>query len=221
MSDILRMHEEMDFLIDGDRHFGGYDVVPGIHIMLGIEAVEILRSLINELGVKWAELSIRTGIAEIESELASLDLDRHGIRRRRGEIDIGPCLDSKDSEGHDFYAYDQYGSNPPTPSACRKILDLCIGPRVGEFPDKKSQNELRGEKGDASLRHGFRHLLIDQRSMSRDVLWCHPSVSQDGNRGKDRDYDDSDRKEFCHDALALTGFSPSSVVMNRPPPRRA
>src|SRR5664279_526075 len=46
--------------------------------------------------------------------------------------------------------------------------------------------------------------------MSRNVLRRHPGVSQDGNRGKDRDYDDGDRKEFCHDA------SPSGCRLRLP-----
>src|SRR5208283_2559402 len=79
MSNILRMHEQMDFLVHRDRHFCGHDVVPGIRIMLGVETKEILRSLINELGMNGAELPIRTGIAEIESELSGLNLDGHGV----------------------------------------------------------------------------------------------------------------------------------------------
>src|SRR5438067_2677248 len=44
-------------------------------------------------------------------------------------------------------------------------------------------------------------------SMSRDVLRCHPGVPKDRNRGRYRDYNDGDRKEFRHDALAMTDFS--------------
>src|SRR5216683_6209072 len=75
MSNIFRMHEQMDFLVHGDRHLGGHDVVFGIRIMLGVETIEILRSLINELGVNGAQLSIRAGVAEIERELSGLNLD--------------------------------------------------------------------------------------------------------------------------------------------------
>ena len=84
MSNIFCMHQEMDLLVHGDRHFGGHDVVPGIRIMLGVETKEILRSLINEFRVSGAERSIRTGVTEIESELSGLDLDGHGAGRRRG-----------------------------------------------------------------------------------------------------------------------------------------
>ena len=82
MSHILRMHEEVDFLVHRDRHLGRHDVVPRIHIMLGVETKDILRSFVDQLGMKGAKLSVRTGIAEIESELSGLDLDRHGIGRR-------------------------------------------------------------------------------------------------------------------------------------------
>src|SRR5208282_2745974 len=68
---------------------------------------------------------------------------------------LSPCLHSEDSEGHDFQAYDQQGSNHQTLGAAGKFLDLCVGARVGELPDENRQNELCGEEGDSSLRHGF------------------------------------------------------------------
>src|SRR5260370_13896220 len=68
MSNILRMHEQMDFLVHGNSHLSGHNVILGIRIMFGIETKEILRSLTNELRVKGAERSIRTGIAELERE---------------------------------------------------------------------------------------------------------------------------------------------------------
>src|SRR5580765_686572 len=107
MSNILRMHEQMDFLVHRDSHLGGHDVVFGIRIMFGVETIEILRSLINELGVNGAELSIRTGVAEIESKLSGLDLDGHGVGRRRRQIYVGPGLHSEDSKGQDFSAHKQ------------------------------------------------------------------------------------------------------------------
>ena len=83
MSNIFRMHEQMNFLVHGDRHLGGHNVVFGIRIIGSIETKEILRSLVDEFRVKGAELSIRTGVAEIESKLSCLDLDGHGVGRRR------------------------------------------------------------------------------------------------------------------------------------------
>src|SRR5450759_115495 len=126
MANILRMHEQMDFLVHGDGHLGGHDVVFGIRIVVRVETEEILRSLVDEFGVKEAELSIGAGVAEIESELSGLDLDRHGVVRRRGEIHVGPSLYSEDSEGQDLYAHDQEGSNHQALGAAGKSLNLCI-----------------------------------------------------------------------------------------------
>src|ERR1700674_2909010 len=155
MPNILRMHEQMNFLVHGNSHLSGHNVVFGIRIICGIEAKEILRSFIDEFRVKGAELSIRTGITEVERELSGLDLDGHGVSRRSGEIYVRPCLHAEDSEGHDFCANEQKGSNDQSLGAAGKTFNLCIRARVGELPDEKSQNELCGEKGDSSLRHGF------------------------------------------------------------------
>jgi len=115
---------------------------------------------------------------------------------------VSPRLHSENSEGQDFCAYQQHRGNHQAFGAAGKILNFCIRTTVGKHPDENRQNELCGEKRNPGLRHGFRHLLIDQVPVGRDVLWRLPGVSQDGNRGKDRDYDDGDRKEFRHDALA-------------------
>src|SRR6202521_2184042 len=101
----------MDFLVHWNSHLGGDDVVFRIRIMFGIETKEILRSFIDEFRVKGAERSIRTGITEVERELSGLDLDGHGVSRRRGEIYVRPCFHTEDSEGHDFCANEQKGCN--------------------------------------------------------------------------------------------------------------
>src|SRR5271170_2557762 len=98
MSHVLRMHKQMNFLVHRNGHLGGHNVVAGIHIMLGIKTKEILRSLVDEFGMKRSEFTIRARVAEIESELSGLNLDGHGIGRWRSEIYIGPCLHTKDSE---------------------------------------------------------------------------------------------------------------------------
>src|ERR1700690_4599541 len=200
MSHILGMHEQMNLLIHRDRHLRRHDVVSGIYIMLGIEAKEVLRSLVDEFGMKRSELSVGAGVTEIESELSGLHLDGHGIGRRGSEIHVGPCLYAEDAESQDFEAHDQKRSNNQPRGADRKIFDLGGWAGVRELPDEKRQDELGGEKGDSSFRHGFRHLIIDQSSMCRNVLGRDPGMPQDGNRGKNRNYDDGDRKEFCHDA---------------------
>src|SRR5580704_3396407 len=84
MSHILRVHEQMDFLVDGDGHFRGHNVVFRRRIMVGVETIKILISLVDQFRMNRPKRSIRTRIAERESELSGLDLDRDGIRRRRG-----------------------------------------------------------------------------------------------------------------------------------------
>src|SRR6266404_7674390 len=126
MSNIFRMHEQMDFLVHGDSHLGGHDVVPGVRVVLWIKAEKILVGLIDQLRVKGTELLIRTVVAEIESELSGLDLDGEGGDRRWREIYVSPCLHSEDSEGQDFRAYEQQGSNHQTLGAAGKSLNLCI-----------------------------------------------------------------------------------------------
>src|ERR1039458_8652323 len=152
---VFRMHEQMDFLVHRNCHLGGDDVVFGIRIMVEVETKVILRALINEFRVQRSERAIRTGVAEIEGELPGLDLDRHGVGRGWDEIYVGPCLHPEDSEGQDLQAHDQESSNHQTRGAAGKLLNLCIGPRVGELPDENSQKELCGEKSDSSFRHGF------------------------------------------------------------------
>src|SRR5208282_52757 len=148
-----------------------------------------------------AESSIRSGVAKIESELPGLNLDRHGIGRRWREINVGPSFHSEDSKGQNFGAYDQNGGNHQTLGAAGKFLQLRVRSTVGELPDKKRQNKLCGKKRDSSLGHGLRHLLIDQRTVRRNILRRRPGMEQDGNRRSNRDYDDGDRKEFRHRAL--------------------
>src|ERR1700704_2744851 len=126
MSNILRMHEQMNFLVRGYRHLSGHNVVFGIRIVFGIETKEILRSFIDEFRVKWAELSVRTGITKVERKLPSLDLDGHGVSRRRGEIYVRPCLHSEDSEGEDFRADQQQGCNDQSPGSAGETFNLSI-----------------------------------------------------------------------------------------------
>src|SRR5260370_30493526 len=68
MSNILRMHEQMDFLVYGNSHLRRYDVVPGIRVVFRIKAKKILVGLIDQFRVQRTELFIRTRVAEIESE---------------------------------------------------------------------------------------------------------------------------------------------------------
>src|SRR6202795_4481111 len=139
-------HEQMNFLVYGDRHLSGHNVVFGIRIMFGIETKEILRSFIDEFRVKGAERSIRTRITEVERELSGLDLDGHGVSRRRGEIYVRPCLHSEDSEGQDFRAHEQQGSNHQSLGAAGKILNLRVRAGVGERQKKIAKTNCAARK---------------------------------------------------------------------------
>src|SRR6202521_1293047 len=134
----------MNFLVYGNRHLRGHNVVSGLGIMRGVETKEILRSFIDELGVIGTELSIGTWVTEIESELSGLDLDRHGVSRWSGEIYVRPCFHSKDSERQHFRAYEQQGADHQGLGAAGKILGLCPHAAVREHPDENRQNELCG-----------------------------------------------------------------------------
>src|SRR5260370_5535412 len=88
-ANILRMHEQMNFLVHGDGHLGGQDVFFGNRIMFGIDTKEILSSFTDDFPLKGTERSIRAGIAEIENELARLDLDPHRGCPPSGHIHTG------------------------------------------------------------------------------------------------------------------------------------
>src|SRR6267378_2638457 len=105
--EILGMHEQMHFPVHWDSHLSGYDIVLGVWIVGGIKTKEILVSLTDQFRVEGAELTIRAGIAKIESKLAGLHLNWHGVRRRWSEIDAGPGLGSEYAQGQNFGSYQQ------------------------------------------------------------------------------------------------------------------
>src|SRR5580693_1920679 len=99
MSNVFGVHQQMNFTIHRDSKFGCDDVVFGILIVSGIESKEILVRLIDLVGVEGTEFSVGTGIAEIESELARLHLDRNRVGGGRREGDVSPSLGPEGSEG--------------------------------------------------------------------------------------------------------------------------
>src|SRR5882762_6458914 len=111
MSNIFGMHEQMDFLVYGNRHLSRYDVVPGLWVVLQIQAEKVLRPLIDQLRMDRSEVSVRPRIAKIKGKLSGLHLYGHGVRGGRREIYVGPCLHSEHSEGHHLCAYQQHGRN--------------------------------------------------------------------------------------------------------------
>src|SRR5579862_5327277 len=104
--------------------------------MLGVEAEVVLVRLADSVGVQSAKLPIGAGITEIESELACLHLDRHGIGTGRVQIDVSPRFDSENTESHDFRADEQQGSNNQALSATGKALDFSVGTGVGVLPNE-------------------------------------------------------------------------------------
>src|SRR4029077_4599684 len=176
VANILRVHEQMHFLVHRDGHLGGDDVVSRLNIVFLVEAEEFLRTFVDPLRMKRAKLSIRTGVTKIESELPGLNLNRHRIRRGRSEINACPCLHAKNSKGQDFHSHHQQSSDHQGPGAAWKTLEFCLRAAIRKLPDKKRQQELRSEKRDSGLRHGFSHLLINQMSMSRNVRGRFPRM---------------------------------------------
>src|ERR1700730_450950 len=205
MAQILRVHEQMNLPVRGDRHLSGYNVIFGVLIVGLIQTKEMRVGLANEIGVKRAELPVGTGVAEIESELSGLDLDRHGVGRRWGEILGSPRFGSKNAEGQNFGAHEKESGYHQPLGAALKSLDLGIFTTPGKYPDKNGENELRSQKRDSRLSHGLGHLLVNHRSMGRNVRRRLPSVEHDRNRRSYCDHNDGHRKEFCHDASPLTG----------------
>src|SRR3979490_269663 len=126
MPDIFCVHKQMDFLVNRDSHFGSYNIVPGFDVMLGIEAENILRALINEFWMQGSKLFIRTRVAEIKSELSGLRLDGHCRGGRRREIDVSPCFHSKDAKRQNFRPYKQNGTDYQALSAPGKRFKRCF-----------------------------------------------------------------------------------------------
>ena len=84
-----------------------------------------------------------------------------------------------------------------------KFLIFVARARIGEFPDEEAEDELRSQKRDSGFRHRLRHLLVNRRSVGRDILRHPPGVPQDGNRRNNRNQEDGDCEEFRHVAPRL------------------
>src|ERR1700730_18314666 len=90
MSDILGVHEQLNFPVDRHIKLRRDDVVARLDVVRRVETEEIRIAFVNFVRVQRSKLSIDTRVAEIESELAGLRLNLHGVGLRRSEIDIGP-----------------------------------------------------------------------------------------------------------------------------------
>ena len=77
---VFGVHEQMDLPVHGNGHLCGYDIVLGILVVCGIQAIEVRVGLADLIRVQGAEGAIRTGIAEIKCKLSCLRLNLHRIR---------------------------------------------------------------------------------------------------------------------------------------------
>ena len=76
MSDILRMHQQMNIAVHWNRHFSGHNVIFGILIVGLIKTKKVFVGLVNHRGMERTELPVRAGIAEVKRKLPGLHLNR-------------------------------------------------------------------------------------------------------------------------------------------------
>src|SRR5579864_2325354 len=105
MAHVLGVHQQADFTVNRNRHFGGYDVVFGILVVGSIETIEVRVGLTDLVWVNRAELSIGARIAEIERKLPGLNLNGQGVGAGRGEVDGSPGFYSENSQSENLHAH--------------------------------------------------------------------------------------------------------------------
>src|SRR5579872_1882038 len=149
MANVFGVHQQVDLVVHGDRHFCGDDVIFGVGIVIGIDTEEILVGFAHHLGMNRGERSIWSGITEVERELSGLDLDRDGIDRWSREVNVGPGFGAEGSERKDFDSYQQEGRPYYGFCAAREGLQFLARLGVREPPDKERKNELRSEERNA------------------------------------------------------------------------
>src|SRR6201998_1713489 len=97
----------------------------------------------------------------------------------------------------------KYSARTPPPP--RKLA-------AGAHPPAPPQKNLGGEERNSGFPHRVRQLIVNGLTVGRDVLHWMPGIADDGNCGKDGNYEDGDRKQFRHDASPLRSDLPSSLV---------
>ena len=85
----------MNFFVDGYAHLCSDDVVLRVFIGVHIQAKNVLIGFVDLIGMQRPKLPIGSGIAEVKSELAGLNLNRKRIGCGRSEVDGGPRLLTK------------------------------------------------------------------------------------------------------------------------------
>src|SRR5437763_1920878 len=130
-----------------------------------------------------AEPSVRAGIAEVKSKLSRLHLQGHGVGSRWCEIYVGPGLGAKCAESQNFRSHQQKSCNDQTHGPAGEILDSLSGMATRESPNKKGQQELRGQKRNPRFCHRLRHLLVNGVTVRGNIRSHPPGVTNDRNRG--------------------------------------
>ena len=89
-----------------------------------IETKQILGGLADHFGMNRTKLSVRAGITKIKSKLTGLNLNRHGVRRGRREINRGPSLGSERAQSQNFDTDENNGGDDQAFGAAGKSFNL-------------------------------------------------------------------------------------------------
>src|SRR5713101_4354258 len=169
MSDVLSVHQQLDFAIYGDGKLRGYNVVTGLYIVRGIETKEIGIAFIDFIGMQGTEFCVNTRIPEIEGELAGLGLNLHGIRLGGSEINVGPSFLSKNAECQNLRTDQNERSGHHQCGASRNVPDPGPWFALRESPHEKGQKQLGSQESKTRFRHGIGELFVNGVTMRGDV----------------------------------------------------
>src|SRR5579872_6606776 len=136
---VLAMHGESDGAADGNRQRAHNDIIPCVDIVFRVEAKKISITIPHAFGMKGAELSVRTRIAEVKSKLFSghINLKRALLGRRH--VDGRPNLGTDERENQDFHAHQDNRDGDERSATTGKIFDLAFLV-VAKFPCKAGEN---------------------------------------------------------------------------------
>src|SRR4030081_2633401 len=99
------------------------------------------------------KLSVNARVAEVESKLACLRLNLHGIRFGRSEVNIGPGFLPEDAKRKNFCDNKDEGCGNHQRGATGNVPHFGAGLALREPPDKKAEEQLRGEERKAGFSH--------------------------------------------------------------------
>src|SRR5207248_11623244 len=104
----------MNFFVDGNAHLCSDDVILRVFIGVHIQAKNVLIGFVDLIGMQRPKLPIGSGIAEVKSELAGLNLNRKRIGSGRTEVDGGPRLLTKCPQNEELQANQDEGGSDQT-----------------------------------------------------------------------------------------------------------